>query len=76
MGDYVLIPTSTRDLALAWTIQVSNPVITCCGQGQPGFPVLHPLPVVGGKSTRHSDAKFSQLFPQCGKVRIRPKSMV
>lgn len=38
-----------------------NPVIMCCGQGQPGFSVPQPLPVVGGKSTRHSDAKLSRL---------------
>ena len=75
-GFYVLAPTSTRDLALAWTIQTRNPVITCCGQSQPGFSMPHPFPVVGGRSTRHGGAKFSQLPSQCGEVRTQPKSMV
>lgn len=65
MGDYVLAPISTRGLALAWTI--ANLAIMCCGQGQPGFSVSHPFPLVGGRSIRHRDAKFSQLSSHLGK---------
>lgn len=53
-----------------------KPVIMCCGQGQPGFSVPHPFPMVGGRSMRHSDAKFPQFSSQRGEVRKRPKSMV
>lgn len=74
MGDYVLTPTSTRGLALAWTI--ANLAIMCCGQGQPGFSVPHPFPMVGGRSIRHSDAKFSKLSSHCGEVCLRQRSMV
>lgn len=68
MGDYVLAPTNTRDLALAWTIV--NPVIMCCGQGEPAFSVPLPFPLVGGRSIRRSHAKFSQLSSQRGEVRL------
>lgn len=71
---YVLAPTSTRGLAPAWTR--ANLAIMCCGQGQPGFSVPHPFPMVGGRSIRHSDAKFSQLSSHCGEVCLRLKSMV
>lgn len=73
MGEYVLSPSSTRDLAPGWTIQILNPVIMCCGQGRAGFSVPHPFPVVGGSSTRSSNAKFPQLSPPSGEVRGRPK---
>lgn len=52
-----------------------NLVIMCCGQGPPGFLVPHPYPVVGGRSTRHGDAQFSQLSSQGGEVR-KGQSMV
>lgn len=76
VGDYVLAPTRTRALALAWTVPIVNPGIMCCGQGQPGFSGPHPFPVVGGRSRKHRDAKLFQLSSWCGEVRLRLKSMV